>query len=283
MTNLRQADSTKGAPSKTPQKQRWKTILSITAMLVWTGISVIVAQLAVGGVMIGVIGVESFGQPVVQAIYAALSYMVAMLLAIWVPASSSMEYRKVDKSGKKKTVRLGSKTKSSASRNALGLKGWPTWTDIGLAPVGYIISILLAAGLVAVFSLFPWFDAGEDQEIGFDLYASGVDRVIAFIALVVIAPIAEEIIFRGWLYGWLRNKLSRETSNMASMIISALLVSVLFGVVHLQWNVGVTVFAMSLVLCGLREVTGTIYAGILMHMLKNGLAMWILCMWGGMI
>ena len=70
---------------------------------------------------------------------------------------------------------------------------------------------------------------------------------------------------------------------MASMIISALLVSVLFGVVHLQWNVGVTVFAMSLVLCGLREVTGTIYAGILMHMLKNGLAMWILCMWGGMI
>ena len=181
MTNLRQADSTKGAPSKTPQKQRWKTILSITAMLVWTGISVIVAQLAVGGVMIGVIGVESFGQPVVQAIYAALSYMVAMLLAIWVPASSSMEYRKVDKSGKKKTVRLGSKTKSSASRNALGLKGWPTWTDIGLAPVGFIVYLLLAAGLVAIFNLFPWFNSGEAQNVGFDYYVSGFDRVLAFL------------------------------------------------------------------------------------------------------
>ena len=98
--------------------------------------------------------------------------------------------------------------------------------------------------------------------------------------LVVVAPIAEELIFRGWLYGKLRLLLSSKLSNNASMILSIILVSVLFGMVHMQWNVGVNVFALSVVLCGLREITGTIYAGILAHMLKNGIAFYLLYILG---
>ena len=64
------------------------------------------------------------------------------------------------------------------------------------------------------------------------------------------------------------------------MIISILLVSLLFGIVHLQWNVGVNVFAMSIVMCLMREITGTIHAGILMHMLKNGIAFYLLFVLG---
>ena len=116
------------------------------------------------------------------------------------------------------------------------------------------------------------------QDVGFSYYISGADRLVAFVTLVVVAPIAEEVIFRGWLYGKMREKIAAEYSNVASMIISSLLVSILFGLVHMQWNVGVNVFALSLVLCGLREVTGTIYAGILLHMLKNGVAFWLLYM-----
>ena len=109
---------------------------------------------------------------------------------------------------------------------------------------------------------------------------SGGDRVLAFLTLVVVAPIAEEIVFRGWLYGKMREKIASEYSNKVSMVVSILLVSLLFGAVHGQWNVGVNVFAMSVVLCGLREITGTIYAGILLHMLKNGVAFWMLYMMG---
>ena len=64
------------------------------------------------------------------------------------------------------------------------------------------------------------------------------------------------------------------------MVISIFLVSLLFGIVHLQWNVGVNVFAMSIVLCGLREITGTVYAGILTHMIKNGVAFYLLYILG---
>ena len=64
--------------------------------------------------------------------------------------------------------------------------------------------------------------------------------------------------------------------HFAAILIANLLVSVLFGLVHMQWNVGINVFAMSVVMCALREITGTIYAGILLHMLKNGVAFYLL-------
>ena len=88
--------------------------------------------------------------------------------------------------------------------------------------------------------------------------------MLAFLTLVVIAPIAEEMLFRGFFYGGLRRSFG--------IILSSLLVSVVFGALHMQWNVGVNVFALSLVLCGLRELTGGIWAGVVLHMVKNAIA-----------
>ena len=63
-------------------------------------------------------------------------------------------------------------------------------------------------------------------------------------------------------------------------VAAVLITSLVFGVMHFQWNVGVNVFALSVVLCVMREVTGTIYAGILLHMLKNGVAFYLLYVMG---
>ena len=136
--------------------------------------------------------------------------------------------------------------------------------------------MVLAAILVTVFSLFPWFDAEQVQEVGFSVYMSGGDRIIAFLTLVVMAPIAEEIIFRGWLYGKMRNRLLGKMPEIWGIALSTFVVSLVFGLVHMQWNVGVNVFALSVVLCILREITGTIYSGILTHMIKNGVAFFLL-------
>ena len=253
-------------------------VFSVLVTLVWVGAAVIVAQLIVGKIMLVFMSTESFFQPVAQAAYAALAYLLALFLVVWVPANLQVKWRIVNVDSEK--LKAGRKDEVKLSRSMLGLKGLPTWTDIGLAPIGFIVALFLAAGLTAVFNMFPFFNAEEVQELGFSVYVSGMDRVLAFIALVVVAPIAEEIIFRGWLYGRLREKLSHEVSEVAGVIISSLLVSLLFGIVHLQWNVGVNVFALSLVLCGLREVTGTIYAGILTHMIKNGVAFYLRFMVG---
>ena len=244
-----------------------KIALSVFLMLIWVGASVIVSQLIIGYTMVAILGPETFSQAVWTALYSALSYLLALVLIIFVPKL----IKKQNETKKKKGV---------SERVELGLRGLPTWTDIGLAPVGFIVYLIAAAALSAIFMLFPWFNAEEVQEVGFSVYAVGTSPLIAFLTLVVVAPIAEEIIFRGWLYGRMRKKLGEKVSDRTSMIVSMLLVSLLFGIVHLQWNVGVNVFAMSVVLCGLREITGTIYSGILMHMLKNGVAFYLLFILG---
>lgn len=249
----------KTALSKLPKKGWW-WIVSILVLLVWCFAGVVVGQIAVAWPMYWILGAEKFSQPVWTAVYSALSYIVALLLIILIPMVLFKKWH--------------------VTRKDLGLSGLPTWTDIGLAVVGFIVATVIAGLLTASFSVFPWFDAEATQDVGFNYYIAGFDRVVAFITLVVIAPIAEEIIFRGWLYGLIRKKTSAKMADIWSVVLSSFLVSALFGLVHFQWNVGINVFAMSLVLCAMREITGTIYSGILMHMIKNGVAFWLLYILG---
>ena len=256
----------KPSPKISGSKKRWgELIVEVILLLIWVGSSVIASQYVVGYLIIWTMGSGAFDNPVVTAIFSAISYLLAMVLIILVPPKIK-RLRSKKKKEEKKLV----------NREELGLKGLPIWTDIGLAPVGFIAYYILAVGLEFLFKYFPWFNVTEAQNTGFSPYIVGNERLIAFFTLVIIAPIAEEIIFRGWLYQKLKTRFSKETSYAISAVISAFLVSVLFGCVHGQWNVGVNVFAMSLVLCGLREITGTIYAGILLHMLKNGVAFYFL-------
>ena len=94
----------------------------------------------------------------------------------------------------------------------------------------------------------------------------------AFLSLVVIAPLAEEMVLRGWRYG----KLRRHTWAVPAILLT----SVAFGAAHGQWNVGSTVGVMSVFMCLIREMTGTVYGGIIVHMLKNGLAFYMLFIYG---
>ena len=195
-----------------------------------------------------------------------ISSILTIIFCIIIP---SVIAQKLKETGKGKALYF-----LQTDREEMGLKNLPTWTDIGLAPFGFLAYYVLAVGLIWVFSFFPWFNAGEIQEVGMNTYLVGLNGIITYLNLVVIAPIAEEIIFRGWLYGKLRNCLLAKFSDRASMIIATIIVSLAFGLVHGQWNVGVNMFAMSVILCGMREVTGTIYSGILMHIFKNGIALY---------
>ena len=61
--------------------------------------------------------------------------------------------------------------------------------------------------------------------------------------------------------------------------LAIILVSLMFGAAHGQWNVGITTFTMSVIMCLIREkLTDTIWAGIILHMLKNAIAFYFLFM-----
>ena len=199
---------------------------------------------------------EVLKSPITTTLFSIVSYLLAILILIWLPP------------------RIFKNKIKKSSRASLGLTGLPTWTDIGLAPIGYAASILIAMGLTAIFNLIPWFNASEAQDLGYSPYMMGLERGLAFTLLAIIAPIAEEIVFRGFLYGKLR--------IMVPKWLAILLASLIFGLVHLQWNVGITVFAMSIVTCTLREITGTIYAGMLVHIINNGIAFYLVYIAGFM-
>ncbi len=258
----------KGARPKIPQKQGWILLTSTVALLAWVALSTIAAQLIVGYIMLWMVGAEKFEEPAFVAVYSAVSYLLTLALVIFVPpqVAKLMKQRMGEKDAKAEMM----------DREQLGLCGWPSWTDILLSPVAYVVYLILATAVMAVFSSFSWFDAEQVQDVGYSVMMSGGERALAFIMLVVVAPVAEEIIFRGWLYGKLRQKFAVFKNKWAGMILAIFLVSVLFGALHMQWNVGVNVFALSIVLCVLREITGTIYSGILLHMIKNGLAFYLL-------
>ena len=252
----------KGARKNLPHRVTKNDVANVILMLVWVFVSVVASQFLIGFLMVSILGSNTMQQPVWTAVYSLLSYGVAMLLIIFVPPATAKKFRFLN-------GRAGQKV---ATREELGLKGSPTWTDIGLSPVAFIISTLLAALFELLFTVFPWFNVSEAQDVGFSVYMAPGERIIAFLVLVVLAPVVEEMIFRGWLYGKMRMRISAPWAIV--------LVSLLFGLVHLQWNVGVNVFALSVVLCVLREITGTIYAGILTHMIKNGVAFYVLYVLG---
>lgn len=146
----------------------------------------------------------------------------------------------------------------------IGLTRFPEWSDIGLSLAGAVVYMLASVIALTLASKVPGFSSGQAQDLGFG-HLFGSELVSAFIVLVIITPICEEMIFRGFLYGRLR-------ALHVSWWLSALVVSILFGVAHMQWNVGIDVFCLSMVACILREITGSIWVGILLHMMKNFLA-----------
>ena len=98
--------------------------------------------------------------------------------------------------------------------------------------------------------------------------AEGFGAVPVQILLIVIAaPVSEEVCFRGYLFGGLREKLPR----LGAALISALI----FGGLHALTGVSAVppLIVFGFILALLYEKTGSIVPGILLHMLNNSVAL----------
>ena len=240
-----------------------QTLYFTIFIITWVALSMIASQLVIAYPLAWIAG-DKASSPLWTCIYYGLTYLLTLALVILVPPKLFQLIQK------KTHPDNANATPNPLTTNSteLGLQHLPTFVDIGLAPIGYVVYIIGANLLTSLMQIFPWFESDQVQETGFGYFITTGDRILAMLALVIIAPIAEEIVMRGWLYGKLRSRLKAP--------IAILLVSVLFGLLHGQWNVSVGVFVLSIVLCGLREITGTIWSGMLLHILSNGIAFYLL-------
>lgn len=237
--------------SKLLRKPEGYTPWAAIVLPIWVFVGFILAQVLGGLVILGLraIGVSFAGvnESTIQTVFSAVIYVLSLIIVVGIPWWVK-KYR--------------------TSLQEVGLQTTPTWTDILLTPLGFIAYVILSFVLTSIASQFPFYDIEQVQETGFTQLNQGYEYLLAFLTLVVIAPIAEEILFRGYLLG----KLRKHVPIWAAILITSLL----FGLVHFAWNVGVDVFALSIILCLLRIGTGRLWPSILLHMAKNGLAFYFL-------
>ena len=86
-------------------------------------------------------------------------------------------------------------------------------------------------------------------------------RVVLVIAAVIVAPLVEELLFRGFIYGVIK----RYTDAWFAALCSALL----FAVVHFHVGSLLPLAVLALLLCAAYELSGSLLVPMLMHALFN--------------
>lgn len=129
-------------------------------------------------------------------------------------------------------------------------------------PFLFVLGIGLGFGVQAASNYLP-----VPKELPVDAFLrSPVDAWMVALFGVLIAPIAEEIAFRGFLYPSLR--------RWTGAAVAAVLASVPFALLHAQqvahaWGPLAMVFLVSVILCTVRDRTGSVAASALVHASYN--------------
>jgi membrane protease YdiL (CAAX protease family) len=232
---------------------RFVQVIGIT---LWLIAGVIIGQIIAG---LLVFNSSLVANAAVQAAVAAgLGYTMAILLIIGTPLLTRR---------KKLDYKL------------LGVDRLPSWSDIGLGTLSVLPYFLLATVVVWLGTdILRFIDPTVGQQVSFtDLYLR-IEYIVAFITLVVVAPLAEELLFRGYFQGKAVNKIGK--------VLGVIFVAIIFGLMHLigftdqgvvlQWGAAADTFSLGIIVGVLRLITGSIWAGVILHALKNGIAYYFL-------
>jgi membrane protease YdiL (CAAX protease family) len=126
---------------------------------------------------------------------------------------------------------------------------------VGLIVVGDTVSWLLGHSIITSFQTDIFRTAGA---------AGWLPLLLLWLAVVVVTPIGEEILFRGFLFrGWLRSP----RDAWAVIVVTALL----WALIHVQYDPFVIsqIFVSGLLLGWIRWATGSTILTILLHALIN--------------
>lgn len=155
--------------------------------------------------------------------------------------------------------------KYQAGWDAVGLRKFNILKSSALIIAMFVAFVALAyIALVITKVLLPGFDPNQAQVNEFTQAVTGNARLVSFFALVIIPPIVEEILFRGFMFP--------AFSGKVGYLLGALFSSLLFGFAHLQANVGVYTVVLGLLLCYMYKRTGSIIPGMALHMINNYVA-----------
>ncbi len=147
----------------------------------------------------------------------------------------------------------------------LGLGNRPKLKNMWLVlPAAGVYIVVSVVSFVVVDLLQTGVDLDQAQDVGFGSASSSTEVLLAFLALVIATPIAEEILMRGFMF--------RNLNRAFGFVIAALISAAIFGILHGQVNLFIDTFVLGLALAWLVNKTDSLWPAIGLHMLKNGIA-----------
>jgi len=154
------------------------------------------------------------------------------------------------------------------------------WTSVGFVPTGgsnlvtalvlWLITLIPIQALYLIWNLILRLFFGHEtvpQEL-VKIYETCVENRdwvavgLFMVSGVIVAPLAEEVIFRGVFYGPLRLRWG--------ILVGATVSSGVFAVAHWSASAFLPLFALGCLLCYLRERTGSLYPAMVFHAVFNG-------------
>jgi uncharacterized protein len=161
------------------------------------------------------------------------------------------------------------------SRNPLdlfGLRGVDWKSNLRAACYGLVAALPIVYFIHTLSSRMMGEEAQPQPLLEFLAKHAGLpDRLLLILTAVVLAPVSEELIFRGYIFGVLRCYSGR----WWAMVTSALVFAAIHA--HIPSLAGLFMLAVALTL--VYESTGSLWAAIIMHALFNSVTVVITLLW----
>ncbi|HZO36011.1 MAG TPA: CPBP family intramembrane glutamic endopeptidase [Solirubrobacteraceae bacterium] len=229
----------------------WRALLAVPIgfAAVFTGIVVYMIATAVRDGLVttpvdgpGGAGVAAHGSPPVLTLLSTLAQDLAIVVGVCIAVAAS----------------LGGRLRPAL----LGLRPARAWSAFWLVIGAYLLFVAVAAGWTSLLGITD----RENVAVSLGTRDSAAALAGAIVLVCAVAPFAEELFFRGFLFGALRKY---------GLIPAAAITGVVFGLAHVASSpIGfiVPLAVLGVLLCLLYERTGSLYPPMALHCLNNSIA-----------
>ena len=252
MSGLEFPERPAGAPERAPGSDRpwsawWAVPIAIGAVVIAT-VAYIIAAVIHDKIVdepihqAGNIGVALHGAPPVLTFISTLAQALALVGGSMLAAAAALKGR--------------------LTAAHLGLRAARPFSSAAFVVAGYVTFILISALWLTATGITD----RENIPIQLGTRDSTAALVLAALLTCVIAPISEELFFRGFLFGALRKH---------GLIVAVLVSGTAFGLAHVaSAPIGfiVPLGTLGMILALLYEKTGSLYPSIALHALNNSIA-----------
>jgi len=153
-----------------------------------------------------------------------------------------------------------------------GLRRMNVFKAFGMGVILLVPTLMLVNG--SALGLNAWMQGfwpdlqGQETAEAFRASDDVLAKIMLAVSAAIVAPLVEEVIFRGFIYGVLK----RYTDG----IFAALCSSLLFAIVHLHVGTMFPLALLALIFCAVYEYTGCLLVPMIMHGLFNATSLTVM-------